>query len=66
MRDGDVRQFLSWYMPGLSLLAIGGSFVELTSSAAAAWALAKLVGQIVLPLRVSRGHRPGARSAVKP
>jgi hypothetical protein len=43
---GDGLAFLLWYAPGLSLLTIGGSFVELTSSAAAAWLLALIVGYV--------------------
>jgi hypothetical protein len=40
---GDLRGFLMWYLPGLSFLQVGGSIVELTSSAAAALVAAYLV-----------------------
>ena len=32
---GDLQRFVLWYLPGLSLLQVGGSMVEITSSAAA-------------------------------
>ena len=34
---GDVGRFSLWYLPGMSLLSVGGSFVEMTATAAAAW-----------------------------
>jgi hypothetical protein len=37
---GNSRMFLMWYMPGLSLLTIGWSFSELTSTGAAALVMA--------------------------
>jgi hypothetical protein len=37
---GDAGRFAIWYLPGLSLLLVGGSFVEMTSSAAAALVIA--------------------------
>ena len=36
---GDVGRFSLWYLPGMSLLNVGGSFVEMTATAAAAWAI---------------------------
>lgn len=43
LEDGDSRQFLIWYLPGLSLLVIGGSFVEATSGAGAALGVAAML-----------------------
>ena len=40
LEDGDSARFLTWYLPGLSLLVIGGSFVEATSGAGAALGVA--------------------------
>lgn len=41
---GDVRRFTMWYVPGCALLNLGGSLVEVTSTAAAGLAMAALVG----------------------
>jgi len=50
LHRGDVRSFVLWYLPGLSLLQIGGSFVDVTSTAAAgvvmAAALRHLMGHL--------------------
>ena len=72
LRQGDVDQFLLWYLPGLSLLQIGGSFVELTSTAGAGLVMALLLRQLMrlrahaqpLHVRLQSG-RPG-RSGVSP
>jgi hypothetical protein len=39
LHTGDIGQFALWYLPGLSLLNVGGSFVEATSSAGASLAM---------------------------
>jgi hypothetical protein len=57
LRNGDAPRFLLWYLPGLSLLLIGGSFVEVTSSAGASWILARLVGRFALSPPRSRRRR---------
>ena len=44
--SGDWRGFVRWYLPGLSLLQVGGSFVELTSSVAVAIVAAYLVSRL--------------------
>jgi hypothetical protein len=43
---GDVAQFTAWYLPGLSLLNVGGSFAELTSSAGAALVVALIAKRL--------------------
>jgi hypothetical protein len=48
LRRGDWRGFALWYLPGLTLLQVGGSLVELTSGAGAALAVAVLVNRFVL------------------
>ena len=55
---GNMRGFLMWFLPGLSFLQVGGSMVELTSSAAAAVLAAWLVNRLV-----ARGElaKPAAR-----
>lgn len=59
----DVRAFAYWFMPGLSLLQVGGSFVDVTGSAAAALVIAFLVHRIsplVMPEREPRWSSPAA------
>ena len=46
---GDWQSFALWYLPGLSLLQAGGSLVEVTSSAAAAFVAAVVVNRFVIP-----------------
>ena len=40
LHAGDVGRFAVWFLPGTSLLSVGGSFVETTATAAASWVLA--------------------------
>jgi len=47
--QGNVRAFALWYMPGLSLLQIGGSLAEVTATAAASAALVFAISSIVRP-----------------
>ncbi|MGQ0737267.1 MAG: hypothetical protein ACT4QD_26920 [Acidobacteriota bacterium] len=56
LRRGDPRGFLLWYLPGLSLLLLGGSFIEMTSSAAAALLMAILMTRMSLYLKARRPH----------
>jgi hypothetical protein len=44
---GDIRAFALWYMPGLSLLQIGGSLAEVTATAAASAVLILAVSSFV-------------------
>ena len=44
---GDVGHFAMWYLPGLSLLNLGGSFVEITSSAGAGFAMAYIMNVLI-------------------
>jgi hypothetical protein len=56
LHRGDVSRFALWFLPGLSLLQVGGSFVEMMSSGAAALvvalACARLVARFGAPTRV--------------
>jgi hypothetical protein len=55
LQAGDWRTFVRWYLPGLSLLQVGGSFTELTSSVAVAVAVSYLVALIPIDApRVAR------------
>jgi hypothetical protein len=46
--SGDWLGFISWYLPGLALLQVGGSLVEVASSAGAAIVTALIVRHYVL------------------
>jgi hypothetical protein len=50
LKQGDVRRFTLWYLPSLSLLQVGGSLVEVTSSAAAAWLMAVMINYVISQL----------------
>lgn len=43
---GHAGRFAMWFMPGISLLVVGGSFVELTGTAAASAALVWLLRRV--------------------
>jgi hypothetical protein len=43
LRSADEAGFVFWYVPGLALLQVGGSLVEVTSSVAGAFVAAFLV-----------------------
>jgi hypothetical protein len=43
VEQGNVQRFAIWYLPGLTLLQVGGAFVEMTSTAAAALAVTGLL-----------------------
>ncbi|HEY7473373.1 MAG TPA: hypothetical protein VH679_00055 [Vicinamibacterales bacterium] len=55
LRVGDANGFLIWYLPGLSLLQVGGSFMEVTSTAGAGLVVAIVLNRLAgyLPYR---GH----------
>jgi hypothetical protein len=62
LNRGDWRGFVRWYLPGLSLLQVGGSFVELTASLAVGIATAYFVSR----LATERRHpRPGEGELVR-
>jgi hypothetical protein len=60
LRSGDWPRFVQWFLPGLSLLAVNGSIVELTSSVAAAIVVTQAVKPLVArPVRItSQFSRP--------
>ena len=63
---GQGTDFLVRYLPALSLLTVGGSFAELTSSAAAAFVVAVVIRRLAraLPDRRSRGRAETADEAL--
>jgi hypothetical protein len=50
LRGGDIRRFTLWYLPGLSLLQVGGSIVEVTSTAAAGLLMALVLNRVIRQL----------------
>jgi hypothetical protein len=46
LNRGDLPGLALWYLPGLSLLQVGGSLVEVTATAASAYLVARLLGQV--------------------
>jgi mannose/fructose/N-acetylgalactosamine-specific phosphotransferase system component IIC len=57
LAEGNISAFGLWYMPGLSLLQVGGSIAEVTATAAASAVLMVVVnklGQPVAPGAVAR------------
>jgi hypothetical protein len=40
LHHGDVGRFSLWFLPGTSLLNVGGSFVETAATAASCWVIA--------------------------
>jgi hypothetical protein len=54
LKQGDWERFIFWYLPGLSLLQVGGSLMEVTSSAAAAAVLSLLLHRYLMRRTVRR------------
>lgn len=55
---GDGNGFAVWYLPGLCMLQIGGSLSEVTSAAAASFAMAFLLNRIATFKRWARSGSP--------
>jgi hypothetical protein len=60
----DLHGFVLWYLPGISLLQVGGSLVEVTASAAASLVVALIANKYLD--RLQRSEPVGARLAVSP
>lgn len=50
LKSGDANRFLIRYLPGLSLLQVGGSFTEVTSTAAAGFVVALALNRLAIQL----------------
>jgi hypothetical protein len=59
LRAGEAARFLRWYLPGLALLQVGGSFAEISTTAGAAWLVAVGLN------RISNRLYPDRRSAAR-
>src|SRR6185295_16146111 len=64
LRRGDSDTFLRWYLPGLSLLNIGGMFAEVTSTGAAALVVVIVVSHVTERMK-KRGSRDVGRVPVE-
>jgi len=60
---GDVETFTLWYLPGLSMLQLGGSFVEVTSTAAAGIVVALVLNTVTRRLPADPAMEPEELSA---
>lgn len=58
---GDVYRFLLWYLPGLSLLQIGGAFSEVVATAGASFVLVMVVNYVASHFAIQM-HAPDASS----
>jgi hypothetical protein len=58
---GDVYRFLLWYLPGLSLLQIGGAFSEVVATAGASFVLVLVVNYVASHFAIQM-HAPDAPS----
>jgi hypothetical protein len=54
LRRGDSDTFLRWYLPGLSLLNVGGLFAEVTSTGAAALVVVVVVSHVTERMKSKR------------
>jgi hypothetical protein len=61
LAEGNIGRFAVWYMPGLSLLQIGGSIAEVTATAAASWVLMIIVNKLGQPVSPGAVERVPAR-----
>lgn len=58
LSSGDIRSFALWYLPGLSLLQIGGSLGEVTATAGASAVIVLIIGTFGGGTRSSRVVSP--------
>ena len=61
LHRGEAGRFALWFLPGLSLLQVGGSFVEMTSSAGAALVIGLLLIRMTIRL-IPRAAAPADES----
>jgi hypothetical protein len=57
LRSGDADKFLRWYLPGLSLLNVGGLFAEITGTGAAALVVVLVVSQVTERMKLGRDEQ---------
>jgi hypothetical protein len=59
LTDGHADRFLLWYLPGLSLLQIGGALSEVVATAGASFVLVQIVNRVAAHM-AGRHHEPDA------
>jgi hypothetical protein len=62
---GDWQGFTLWFLPGIAFMQVGGSLVEVTSSAGAAVATAYLVNRFLLPYMKGRVIHAPIKNGIK-
>lgn len=65
LAENDLHGFTMWFLPGLCALQVGGSMMELTTSAAASVVVAKLTNLYLSRLRPFHSRRGGATRRVE-
>jgi hypothetical protein len=65
LRRGDADRFLRWYLPGLSLMNIGGLFAEVTGTGAAALVVVTVVSHVTERMKRKRTEEVTVRPVVK-
>ena len=58
LAHGDVRRSCLWFVPGLSLLQVGGSLVDVSLTAGAGLAVASLANAVIGVVARSHAHAP--------
>jgi hypothetical protein len=64
LANGDLHGFVLWYLPGISLLQVGGSMIEVTTSAVASLFVAMLANKYLDRLQRKQTGRAEATLAV--
>jgi hypothetical protein len=64
LKEGDWEGFMSWFVPSISLVNVGGSLVEVVGTAGASVALVFVVNRILSSWRIARPIRKSPVSAV--
>lgn len=61
---GDLHGFVLWYLPGISLLQVGGSMIEVTTSAVASLFVAMIANKYLARLQQKKAGRAAAAVSV--
>lgn len=64
LASGDLHGFVLWYLPGISLLQVGGSMMEVTTSAAASLFVAFLANKYLDRLQRKQAARTEALASL--
>jgi hypothetical protein len=64
LANGDLHGFVLWYLPGISLLQVGGSMIEVTTSAVASLFVAMMANKYLDRLQQKKAASAEATLAV--